>query len=74
MGKQAQLAFASLKEALVSAPILPILKFEAPFDVEIDASKMGIEVVLMQNRHLLAYISKSLGPKWQNLFVYEKSY
>lgn len=26
----------------------------------------------MQNNHPLAYISKSLGPRWKNLSVYEK--
>lgn len=34
--------------------------------------ELGIGAVLMQKGHPLAFISKSLGPKWQNLSVYEK--
>lgn len=40
--------------------------------VETDASKTGIGAVLMQDHHPLALISKSLGPKWQKLSLYEK--
>lgn len=40
--------------------------------VETDASKNGVGAVLMQDSHPIAYISRSLGPKWQLLSVYEK--
>lgn len=33
---------------------------------------MGIGAVLMQDQHPLAFISTTLGPKWQKLYVYEK--
>lgn len=46
--------------------------FNKPFIVETDASKHGIGAVLMQDKHPLAYISRSLGPRWQKLSVYEK--
>ncbi|XP_056688530.1 uncharacterized protein [Spinacia oleracea] len=42
------------------------------FVVETDASCKGIGAVLMQDNHPLAYISRTLGPKWQKLSVYEK--
>ena len=69
---EAQKAFDSLKGALVSAPVLGIPDFTKTFVIETDASTHGIGVVLMQEGHPLAYISKSLGPRWQGLSVYEK--
>lgn len=65
-------AFTDLKHALVTAPVLAIPNFSKVFVVETDASKDGIGAVLMQESHPIAYISRSLGPKWQMLSVYEK--
>ncbi|XP_021859476.2 uncharacterized protein [Spinacia oleracea] len=69
---QAQVAFEALKTALVTAPVLAVPNFDKQFIVETDASQKGIGAVLMQDGHPLAYISRSLGPKWQKLSVYEK--
>lgn len=66
------LAFENSKQALIAAPVLAVLDFSKIFVVETDASKDGIGVVLMQEGHPLAFISKALGPKWQRLSVYEK--
>jgi len=71
-GSEAEAAFLKLKQALTSAPVLAFLDFSKPFVVEIDASATGIGVVLMQAGHPLAFISRALGPKWQQLSVYEK--
>jgi len=46
--------------------------FSLPFEIETDASSYGRGAVLEQNRHSIAFISKKLGPRWQNLSVYEK--
>ena len=40
--------------------------------METNTSGVGIGVVLMQNGHHLAFISKALSPKHQALSVYEK--
>jgi len=69
---EAHKAFKSLKAALVSAPVLGIPDFTKVFVIETDASTHGIGAILMQEGHPLAYISKSLGPRWQGLSVYEK--
>lgn len=57
---------------MTTAPVLAVPNFDKPFIIEPDASKTGIGAVLMQDGHPLAYISRSLGPKWQALSVYEK--
>ena len=62
--KEAQSAFTSLKEALTNAPIFGIPDFSKTFIVEIDAFTHGIGAMLTQSRHPLAFISKTLGPKW----------
>lgn len=68
----AQHAFQLLKTALSFAPILALPNFSQTFEVETDASNSGLGAILMQNGHPLAFLSKSLGPKWQKLPVYEK--
>lgn len=67
-------AFQALKLALSTAPVLALPDFELPFHVETDASGTGVGAVLQQNGHPLAFISKSLSPRNQNLSTYEKEY
>ncbi|KAF8085683.1 hypothetical protein N665_0651s0003 [Sinapis alba] len=69
---EASNAFQTLKEALISAPVLALPDFTKQFIVETDASKTGIGAVLMQDKHPVCYISRALGPRHQNLSVYEK--
>lgn len=69
---EAQSAFENLKQALSSAPVLALPDFNKAFIIETNASRFGIGAVLMQEGHLLAFLSKALGPKWQALSVYEK--
>jgi hypothetical protein len=60
--------------ALSSAPCLALPDFSLPFHIETDACFTGIGVVLLQNGHPLAYISKALGPRSKGLSTYEKEY
>jgi len=69
---QHQQAFDTLKQALISAPVLALPDFSKPFTIETDASANGIGAVLMQSGHPIAYLSKSLGIKAQALSTYEK--
>lgn len=46
--------------------------FSKSFTVETDASAKGIGVVLHQEGHPIAYVSKALGLKNQGLSTYEK--
>ena len=65
-------AFLLLKKALSSTPVLALPDFTKTFVIETDASDKGIGVVLLQDGHPLAYVSRALGPKNQMLSTYEK--
>jgi hypothetical protein len=54
--------------------VLALLNFSKPFALETDASDSGIGVVLLQEGHPLAFLSKALGPKSKGLSTYEKEY
>jgi hypothetical protein len=57
---------------MVQAPVLVVPNFSKQFKLETDACDFGIRVVLMQDHHSLAYLSKHLCPRNQTLSVYEK--
>lgn len=65
-------AFQALKTALSTAPVLALPDFSTVFTIETDASDKGIGVVLQQEGHPIAYLSKALGPKNQLLSTHEK--
>ena len=71
---EALTAFNQLKEAMTQAPVLALPDFSKPFIIETDASNSGIGAVLMQGKHPIAYFSKKLGVKSQNLSTYEKEF
>lgn len=71
---ESQIAFDTLKQALVNAPVLALPDFSCQFIVETDACDQGIGAVLIQKNHPLAFVSKALGPRNRGLSTYEKEY
>jgi hypothetical protein len=69
---QHQQCFGTLKQALISAPVLALLDFTKGFTVETNALATGIGAILMQDNHPVVYLSKAPGPKAQALSTYEK--
>lgn len=72
--EQAQLAFEQLKHAMVNTPVLALPNFDRPFSIETDACDTGIGAVLVQDNHPIAYFSKALGVRNQQLSTYEKEF
>ncbi|KAM0887617.1 hypothetical protein ACQ4PT_028880 [Festuca glaucescens] len=67
-------AFQSLKQAMLTTPVLQLPDFSKQFVVETDACDLGIGAVLMQDQHPLAFLSKPLSQSHQHLSIYEKEF
>ncbi|KAI2645187.1 Retrovirus-related Pol polyprotein from transposon 17.6 [Labeo rohita] len=69
-------AFASLKAALTSSPVLRAPDFSCPFLLQTDASDTGLGAVLSQvqegEEHPIIYISRKLSPAERNYATVEK--
>lgn len=74
--ENAEEAFKSLKNALVTAPILAVPDFSKPFAVHCDASSYGIGGMLSQTiegrEHPIAYVSRSLNKSECNYSATER--
>ncbi|KAK1601926.1 hypothetical protein QYE76_027031 [Lolium multiflorum] len=71
-GKAQQKAFDELKKRLTEAPLLALPDFTKTFEIECDASGLGIGGVLMQNGKPVAYYSEKLDGARLNYPIYDK--
>jgi len=71
-GDRQQQAFDEIKATLTQAPILTLPNFEKTFELECDASRVGIGAVLLQEGYPIAYFSEKLNGPSLNYPTYDK--
>ena len=72
--KAATRAFGEVKKKMTEAPVMRLPDFTKLFEVECDASGLGIGGVLSQKRHPIAYFSEKLNDAKLRYSTYDKEF
>lgn len=69
--EEATVAFQTITEKLITAPVLILFDFSKPFELHCDASKVCIGAVLSQQGRPIAYHSEKLNGSKMNYITYD---
>ena len=72
MGGGTRISFCSFERQIMLRTCLALPDFTKAFEIECDASGMGIGAVLMQDRRPIAYFSEKLSGATLNYPTYDK--
>ena len=73
-GESAQNAFKKMKNMLCTALILVLPDFNKVFEMECDASGVGIRAVLIQDKKPMSYFSEKLNVAKMNYSTYDREF
>jgi hypothetical protein len=72
LGTRQENAFDMLKDKLTHAPLHQLPDFSKTFELECDASGIGLGSVLLQERKSVAYFSEKISGPILNYSTYDK--
>ena len=66
--------FELLKKKVIEQPVLALLDFNKVFQVDCDASRNAIRVVLSKEGKPIAYFSEKLNDSKKKYFIYDQKF